>query len=213
MKDKHNLFSLALFSAIVLVAVMSILHPNELYGDIAQSLTVPLLVLSFVSVAASIPAHIINTCKRNIAWFERMRQDTTMLYKYASIHVDLYSADDEYKSSLNTTKVRYKCDIDKICDDIHVANGVISKFKMLGILFDILYTISLCLLILCGFVSSLVAQCFHFVSLPVFTFISIIIFLFRVLYSEKCADNIGRKMGNSIRIRMKDIVAENDEDI
>jgi len=59
MSNKDSVFSVALFVAIVVVAITSLQNNSELYDTIAQALTLPLLLVSGVNAVMSIPVKVI----------------------------------------------------------------------------------------------------------------------------------------------------------
>ena len=49
MKNKDAILALALYGAIVAVAILSLFSENDLFRAIAKSLTIPLIVVAFVN--------------------------------------------------------------------------------------------------------------------------------------------------------------------
>lgn len=193
MRYRHAVFSVALFIAIIGVAIVSAFNENDLFGDIAQALTLPLLILSLVNALAAIPSKAIKKCSSNIRWLELILPNAVSLYNWEKWRVDTLTSDDdndEYSSEFNKSMKERQDAVDYIKLVIEHHKGTISRLNLYEKTFTIVYIFALCFLISSGFLATMIAPHFEFVTLPIFTFIAIIIFIADVLFGDMAVDGI-----------------------
>ena len=171
MKQRHAVFSFALLLAIAGVAIVSIFNNNDLFGDIAQALTLPLLILSLVHVLASIPSKAIERCTYNIEWLEIMLPDAKDLH--------IWEESQNRQENVNAIEMH-----------LRQQKEIINRLKPYENASIVIYAFSLCLLIFSGFLATMISPYFEFVTLPIFTFIAIIIFVWNVLFGDRAVHRI-----------------------
>ena len=190
MTNKHKIFSVSLFMAIVVIAIVSIFVDSILFADIAQAITLPLLILSVVTFFTSTYDTIINRCNLVISAMELMLPDAKSVLEWENWRLDAYESNDEYRKNFEENVLRADGSVKSIQIHLETNKIIVSYLNPIGKILSVIYILALSIFIIFGFLASLIAQCFSFISLPIFVFSAIIIIIANVLFSEEIATRI-----------------------
>jgi len=195
MKNKHIVFSISLFTAIVIIALLSLFSENDLFGYIAQALTLPLLSLTLINALASIPIKAISMCDSKRKIYNDVNEKAIKLASSSewALNAMNYFEDKEF---IGMAHKKYLDAIQGAIGSLGVTvalDRARERLKKLEVICIVLYAISLCWLLSFGFLATIIPSCFDFVTLPIFTFSAVIIVISEVLFSDFFAELLFKK--------------------
>ena len=209
MKNKHFLFSISLAISIAVIMVLSIFIHSTIFDGIAQAITIPFLLFTFISCIFSIVEEIVYICKTKMS-IEEERMDCWKYYKNTletqlSVFKKYDNPQTEAQFETNMLLDQRKQQLEnakstlEACSLNYLAYGEIVNKCQKDKILKIFYVISLTILIVSMMIAPIISPYCSFIPTTTLPLLSLFFAIMEILIKEKVATSIFTYLHNKTK--------------
>lgn len=207
MKNKHFMFSISLAISIAVIVILSLFIDNGIFDGIAQAITIPFVLFTFVNCASSIAEEVVSTCRTKLAIINEMGEKWDYYKKILESQLEGFHKYDnpQNESQIEINKLidqkqdrldEAKRTINNYADDYSIFNEIIVKCEK-NIILQVFYVITLTVLIVSMMISPILAPYFSFIPTTALTLLSLFFAIMETLVKNKISNTIFEHMYSS----------------
>lgn len=200
MKNKHFMFSISLAASIAVIVILSLFIDNDIFDGIAQAITIPFILFTFVNCASSIAEEITSTCRTKQAIINEIGEKWDYYRKTLESQLEGFH---KYDNPQNETQIKTNQLIDQKqgkldeakhilknhTEDYLIFDEIIAKCEK-NIILKFFYVITLTVLIVSMMISPILAPYFSFIPTTTLTLLSLFFAIMETLVKDKIANAI-----------------------